>query len=114
MLLHVIWGFVEDVTQECPTFSVSGMLLHWADRAPAYVKQSRFRWRDEAWEAAVEVSRGGSTSPAVSGVLRLNPKVWQTWIRQSVNPRREAARQLHDVMHARGWTSDLGVINLTS
>ena len=110
MLLHVIWAFAEEEFQECPTFSITGMMLDWADRSPAHVRQSRFRWRDDAWEAQVEVSRAGHISPYVTGVLRVRPAVWHAWTRHAVNARSEAARQLRDVMHARGWTTDLGVI----
>jgi hypothetical protein len=112
MLLHVIWGFGEDTIHDCPTFSVTGVMLQWSDGSPAHVRQGRFRWQDDAWQATVEVTRAGSSSTNVTGMLRLRPEVSETWTRSAVNPRIEAARQLRDVMHARGWRGDLGVITL--
>jgi hypothetical protein len=112
MLLHVIWAFVEDAARECPTFSVSGVLLHWADQSPAQVRQGGFRWRGEAWEADVEVARMDRSTPAVRGVLRLSPSVWQTWVDRSLSPRSEAARQLLHAMEAAGWRPQLGVVTL--
>jgi hypothetical protein len=114
MLLHVIWAFVEDAARECPTFSVSGVLLHWSDYAPAQVQQGAFAWRDEAWEATVEVARMDRSAPPVRGVLRLSPDVWQSWVDRSLSPRGETARQLSRAMQARGWRSQLGVVTLHS
>ena len=113
MLLHVIWGFGEDILRECPTFSVTGVMLQWADGSPAHVRQGRFRWQDDGWQAPLEVTRAGSSSTHVPGLLRLSQEVSETWTRNAVNGRNEAARQLREVMHARGWRSDLGVITLT-
>ena len=113
MLLHVIWGFVEETAQECPTFSVSGVMLQWADRTPAHVRQNRFEWRDEAWEATIEVSGTGSSPRHAHGALRLHPEVMQSWTSRALNPRSEAARQLREVIHQRGWTGHLGMITLT-
>lgn len=112
MLLHVIWGFVEERPAECPTFSVSGVMLQWADHAPAMVRQGRFLWRDAAWEADIEVSRGVNPGPAIAGQLRLPPDVLKTWTRKSLNPRSEAARQLREAMLDKGWSGELGVITL--
>lgn len=112
MVLHVIWGFADELTQESPTFSVTGVMLQ-CDRAPAHVNQSRFRWSDQAWEADVEVSRIGSASPPVSGVIRLSPAVWASWLKKSLNPRSEAARQIRDAMQSRAWAIDFGVVVLT-
>jgi hypothetical protein len=113
MLLHVIWGIVEEAPQQCPTFSVSGVILKWADRTPAHVRQGRFQWREEAWEATVEVTSSGSAPHHVAGVLRLHPDVIESWTARSLNPRKEAARQLSDAIQQRGWTGHLGVVTLT-
>ena len=112
MLLHVIWGLVDEIAHECPTFSVTGVMLQLGDGVPAQVRQSRFRWCDDAWEADVEVCRVGVSCPLVSGTLRLSPSVWTTWTDKSLNPRSETARQLRDAMQAREWTNELGVITL--
>jgi hypothetical protein len=113
MVLHVIWGFVDELAQECPTFSVTGVMLQ-CDRVPAHVKQGRFRWAEDAWEAEIEVSRVGAALPLVSGIIRLSPSVWTSWTHKSLNPRSEAARQLRDVVQSRGWATDLGVITFNS
>jgi hypothetical protein len=112
MLLHVIWGFVDERPAECPTFSVTGVMLQWADQAPALVRQGRFLWRHDAWEADIELSRGVNPGPAIVGQLRLRPEVLQVWTRKSLNPRSEAARQLRQAILDRGWTGELGVITL--
>ena len=113
MVLHVIWGFVDELAQECPTFSVTGVMIQ-CDRVPAHVKQSRFRWAKDAWEADVEVSRvGAAPCSLVTGVIRLSPSVWASWTQKSLNPRSEAARQLRDIMQSRPWATDLGVVTLT-
>jgi hypothetical protein len=112
MLLHVIWGIVEEKPHQCPTFSVSGVMLKWADRTPAHVRQGRFEWRDEAWEASIEISGTRSTQHHTRGVLRLHPDVMQSWAARSLNPRKEAARQLDAAFQQRGWTGHLGVVTL--
>lgn len=112
MLLHVLWAFADDLSADGPTFSVTGVMLYWSDRAPAHVRQSPFRWREGAWEADVEVSRTWPAEPTAQGVLRLDPQVWSAWTRRSINPRREAAQQLADAMQTRGWASDFGVVTL--
>jgi hypothetical protein len=109
MLLHVIWGLVDGTAHECPTFSVTGVMLQ-CD-CPTQVRQSRFRWCDDAWEADVEVSRIGTSSPLVSGIIRLSPTVWAAWTSKSLNPRSEASRQIREVLLRREWT-DLGIIIL--
>ena len=112
MLLHVIWGFVEERPAECPTFSVTGVMLQWGDHAPALVRQGRFFWNDDAWQAEVEVSRGMHPGVTINGQLRLTPDVLQTWTRKSLNPRSEAARQLRQAMLNKGWNGELGVVTL--
>ena len=114
MLLHVIWGFADEAVQECPTFSVTGVMLQCSDRSAAHVRQGRFRWRDEAWEAEVEITGSGATRIQVPGVLRLRPEVFNSWNSRALNPRTEAARQLREAMQHRGWSGHLGVVTLTS
>lgn len=113
MLMHVIWTLLHDETVNSPTFSITGVTLCWGDRSPAHVAQKTpFRWHHDAWEARVHVSRAGTTSHYVPAVLRLDPGVWQQWTARAINPRREAARQLADAMHSRGWREELGVVTL--
>lgn len=114
MLLHVIWGFVEERALESPTFSISSVMLQWADSAPAHVQQGRFEWCDGAWEAEIEVSRGAGVTHAIRGRLRLTPEVLRVWTLKSLNPRSEASRQLREAMLARGWRGELGTIHLTT
>ena len=113
MLLHVIWAFIEETAEERPTFSVTGVVLQWADRTPAHVRQGRFTWRHDAWEAEVEVTAGAASGRRAPGVLRVHPEVITAWASQSLNPRSEAARQLCVALQQRGWTGHLGVITLT-
>lgn len=113
MLLHVIWGLVEETAHERPTFSVRGVMLQWADHTPAQVRQERFEWCEEAWEAPVEVLSTGPAGYCARGVLRLHPDVIRAWTLRSLNPRSEAARQLQLIVRERGWTGQLGVITLT-
>ena len=82
----------------------------WSDGSPGHVTQTPFKWRNESWEASVVVSRAADTPTYVTGTVRLAPEVLATWQQQFLNPRREAAMQLRQVMHARGWGRDLGVV----
>lgn len=113
MLLHVIWGFVDEIAHECPTFSVSGVMLQWADQSPALVKQGRFEWRHDAWEAKVQVTASGAARQEVPGVMRVHPEVLESWTTRSLNPRSEAARQLREAVRRRGSSGHLGVVTLT-
>ena len=112
MLLHVIWGFVEQATRECPTFSVTGVLLPFGDRSSAHVRQGRFHWRDDAWEAELEISSSGVSRAQIRGILRLHPEVLETWLARSLNPRREAARQLREALERQGLNGNLGILTL--
>ena len=112
MLLHVIWGFVEETTQQCPTFSVTGVLVQCGDRTAAYAHQGRFQWRHDAWEADVEITGVSPSRVHLRGVLRLGRDVLDSWMARGLNPRTESARQLREAIQQRG-TTVLGAVTLT-
>jgi hypothetical protein len=104
----VIWTVPQRETLESPTFSLTGVLLSWPDGAPALVTQSPFRWQNDAWQAAVEVSRLGGAE-RICATIRLVPQVVAAWRRSRLNPRREAATQLRTALVG----GDVGVLTLT-
>lgn len=106
----VIWTVPQHETSDAPAFELSGVLLSWPDGAPAVLKQTAFRWLDDAWQASVEVSSLGGNPRFAYGTIRLKPAVAAAWQRGRVNPRREAAEQLRRVMRSEPRTSDLGVV----
>lgn len=108
----MIWTSATDEPADRPTFVLTGLMLRWADRSPAHVRQWPFAWADCGWEAAVELTRAGKRPLVVNTSLCLTPAVWRQWRLERRNPLQEAARQLHAVMQARGWSDDLGRIVL--
>ena len=110
----VIWTAPQRETSEAPTFSLTGVLVAWPNGAPAIVKQTPFRWQNDAWHAVVEVSRPIGEPGCAYGTIRLEPAVAATWRRCRVNPRREAATQLRSAMHSDRRQNDLGVVTFTA
>jgi hypothetical protein len=106
----VIWTVGQSETSEEPTFSLTGVMVSWADGAPAVLKQTPFRWHDEAWQACVEVSRPGRDTFYSYGTIRLEAAVAAAWRHRRVNPRREAATQLRSAMNTDPSRTDLGVV----
>ena len=106
----VTWTVPQRETTEEPTFSLTGVMVSWPDGAPAVLKQTPFRWIDEAWQACVEVSRPGRDWLYSYGTIRLEATVAAAWRRRRVNPRREAATQLRNIMESDPSRQDLGVI----
>ena len=106
----VTWTAPQRETTEAPTFSLTGVLVAWPDGAPALVTQTPFAWQDDAWYAAVEVSRSIGDSRCAYGTIRLEPSVAAVWRRRRVNPRREAATQLRSVMQIESRQTNLGVV----
>jgi hypothetical protein len=90
----VIWTAPQREASEVPTFSLSGVLVSWPDGAPALIRQTPFKWQEDAWQASVEVSRAAGEARYAYGTIRLEPSVADIWRRRRVNPRREAATQL--------------------
>lgn len=106
----VIWATAPTDVTAPPKTWLTGLLVCWLDGSPGHVTQTPFKWRNESWEASVVVSRAAETPTYVTGTVRLAPEVLATWQQQLLNPRREAAMQLREVMHSRGWHRDLGIV----
>lgn len=107
----VIWTVPQRDTVQAPTFSLSGVFVSWPDGAPALLKQTAFKWQDDAWQAAVEVSSAGDDPRYAYGTIRLKPAVAAAWERRRINPRREAAAQVRSVMPQDPQHRHLGIVN---
>ena len=110
----VIWATATSETSAPPKPWLTGLLICWSDGSPGHVTQTPFKWRDELWEASVVVSRAAETPNYVTGTVRVAPEVLSAWQQNHLNARREAAAQIREIMHARGWHRDLGVVVLRS
>jgi hypothetical protein len=110
----VIWTVPQQEISDTPAFELSGVFVSWPDGAPAILKQTAFRWQDDAWQASVEVSSLGENPRYAYGTIRLKPAVAAAWQRGRVNPRREAAEQLRRVMRCGPHSSDLGIVTFRS
>jgi hypothetical protein len=110
----VIWTVPQRDTITAPTFSLSGVFLSWPDGAPAVLRQTAFTWQDDAWQACVEVSSPAGESRVAYGIIRLKPSVVAAWEIKRVNPRREAASQLGQILRIDRTMADLGTVTLRS
>jgi hypothetical protein len=110
----VTWTVPQHETSDVPTFSLSGVFVRWPDGAPALITQTNFAWNGEAWLAGIEVSSQGGRRRFAYATLRLEPSVAASWQRRRVNPRREAAAQIVNVLSRNPRVGHLGTVTLQS